>query len=217
MRGTDARLRLVWISRVLGAVILTLLCWRADALPIQVTRIVPAQPTYTAPQKISVAVFFNFTETTQKLLATLKSWAADAGGDITFEEVPLVSSADRGLARAFYVAQTLGISGPVSSSLFDLRKVVKSLVMMKAAKIFHSWGIGKIGFEAAWSSKRTEKLLLKAEALAARYEVRDGMNPVVIINGAWRLNVSQSVKPAQVIKVLDSKIAWLRNTDLQYD
>lgn len=217
MRETNIKSPFVSLARLLGTCALILLCCVAKADPVRFNRIVPAQPTFTSPQKLSVMVFFNFTGTAQKLLTVLRNWTEDAGGDVVFEEVPLVTSTDTRLVKAFFVAETLGVLGPVSSSLLDLGKMRETVSQARITTIFQSWGIGKIGFDAAWRSTRTKRLQLRAESLAARYEVQHRTNPVIIVDGDWRLRVPRNAEPSQVISALDKKVAQLRSLGSEYD
>lgn len=184
---------------------------------VAVSRIVPAQPSLAAPNQIGVLVFFNFTPASRAFLARLKQWAAGAGSRIVLDREPLVKGNDVPLARAFIVARTLGITDSVLPSLFRAAAEMPRKQQAPApstaviAGAFKPAGIGGVEFTAAWNSPAADNGLIRARALAARYEVSGA--PVVIVNGLWRLVPAAGTDAASLIAALDRQISVVGNTE----
>lgn len=184
---------------------------------VAVSRIVPAQPSLAAPNRIGVLVFFDFTPASRAFLARLKQWAAGAGPRIVLDREPLVKGDETPLARAFVVARTLGVTDSVLPNLFGFAADVSRKQRAPApstaaiAGVFEPAGINGVEFTAAWNSPAADDGLIRARALAARYEVSGA--PVVIVNGLWRLVPAAGADAASLIAALDRQISVVGNTE----
>lgn len=183
---------------------------------VTVSRIVPAQPSQAAPDQIGVLVFFDFSPASRALLSRLVRWASGAGHHIVLDREPLLGgNGDVPLARAFMVARTLGVTDSVLPGLFRLaghapRKPSDAATATTAiAEVFAPAGINSVEFDAAWNSPATDNGLVRARALAARYQV--SVAPTVIVNGLWRLVPAAGAAASSLIAALNQQVAVVAN------
>ncbi len=185
---------------------------------VVVSRIVPAQPSQAGPDQIGVLVFFDFSPASRAFLTRLGRWASGAGHHIVLDREPLLAGGnDAPFARAFVVARTLGVTDSILPGVFGLaadspRSPSGASVPINAiANIFKSAGINNVEFSAAWNSSTTDSGLVRARALAARYQVSRA--PAVIVNGLWRLVPAAGADASNLIAALDQQIAVVANRE----
>ncbi|MGH8271675.1 MAG: hypothetical protein ACRESG_05035 [Gammaproteobacteria bacterium] len=184
---------------------------QAAAPAVAVNRIVPAQPSQAAPDQIGVLVFFDFSAASQALLGRLAQWASGAGHRIVLDREPLIGGGnDITFARAFVVARTLGVTDSVLPGLFALAaktpaKQTDAAATTAIANIFKPVGINGVEFAAAWSSPAAGNGIVRARALAARYQIAQAR--VVIVNGLWRLVPAADADASSLIAALNQQIA----------
>jgi len=177
---------------------------------VQVSRIMPTQPSGVAPNQVSIRIFFDFSPTSQALLKGLKNWTAGAGNAVRVDQEPLITAHDRMFVQAFFVARILGVMEPVLPSLFSLAQSSGDNEPDESAlaRIFKPWGIVPVEFQAAWGSSRTAQAMLRAQALAERFSVMRA--PVILVNGIWRIDIAPQTRPAVVFSCLTRQVERVR-------
>ncbi|MGH8274491.1 MAG: hypothetical protein ACRES9_09635 [Gammaproteobacteria bacterium] len=186
--------------------------------PVAVTRLVPVQGSQTAPNRVGVLLFFNFTPASKALIGRLVTWAGGVGQTVVLDREPLVGDDPAVLARAFIVSRTLGVTASVLPALFELganrpdmktmsyadkQKETKKL-RAAVAGIFANVGIVGIEFNAAWHSKATDNGMVRARVLSERYGMKQA--PALIVNGIWKLTPEAGASSADVLAALDRKV-----------
>lgn len=186
----------------------------AGAAKVDVHRIVPAQPSDVAPDRIGVLVFFDFSPASRALLARVRIWGANAGSRIVLDREPLVTSSDDALARGVVVGRTLGVLDDVLPGLFDLAAQRRGDPDPKSLEsVFRPWGVNPVEFTAAWNSPVADAGITRAEALAARYQVSAA--PTIVVNGEWRITLAPGFTPQQAIAALNDRIAAASTTEAE--
>lgn len=184
--------------------------WSASATAtpgVEIAPLVPAQPSGSRADQVGVVVFFDFSPSSRALLERLDRWATNAGGEVVIDREPLVTPASAPLARAFMAARTLGIAQPVLNGLFDIRPDLAhpDTMHQALAKLFRSWGAGPVEFNAAWDSAPTRNGFIRAQSLAERYGIKSA--PAVVVDGLWRLTLTQPNDLAALFKALNDKVS----------
>lgn len=139
---------------------------------------------------------------------TVEQWLKTKPANVEFVRLPAIlgPSWEMG-ARAFYVAEQLGVQEKIHSPLFNAIHVEKQRLQTKEqlAEFFAKHGVDKAAFEQAYSSFDVETKLRKSQQLVQRYQV-DGV-PMVVVNGKYVTNGSMAGSPAGVFQVVDYLIA----------
>jgi hypothetical protein len=184
------------------------------AATVKVRRMIPAQPSQVAPDRVSVLVFFDFKPASKALFHALDAWAQGAGSEIVLDREPLVDSDKSPLAHAFVVARTLGVTETVLPALFKLaasppepqNKNQDDEVALKSAiaDIFDSAGINEIEFQTAWNSGASKSGLLHARLMSGRFEAKGA--PLLIVNGLWKLEPGSGASADETIAALDRQV-----------
>lgn len=168
----------------------------------------PVQPTQTEG-KIEVLEFFWYgCPHCYSFEPLLDKWLATKPADVEFIRVPGVLSANwLAHARAFYVAQKLGVLDKIHQPLFDaLHKEKKTIFTEEQLQaFFESHGVAAEDFKRAYDSAETTTRIKQALLLAQNYQV-DGV-PTVIINGKYRTSASQAGSYEALIQVIDALVA----------
>lgn len=188
----------------------------AAATPaVTVRRIVPAQPSGATPDQIGVLVFFDFSPASADLMRRLHQWAANAGNDVVLDREPLAADAPEPLVRAFVVARTLGIVDPVLPELFALgTEPLKPDQQKQAlAGVFQRWGIDALEFNAAWKSAAADAGVIRARALAERFDI--GRAPAIVVNGMWRLVPGDANATAALIAALGHRVTAVASAEAE--
>ena len=173
---------------------------------VDVARLVPAQPSGSRADQVGVVVFFDFSRSSSEMLQRLDQWAANAGSEVIIDREPLVTPASAQLAHAFMAARTLGIAGPVLDGLFNIRPdpARPENTRQALAKLFQSWGMGSLEFNAAWGSTATRNGYIRAQSLAERFAISTA--PAIVVDGVWRLTPTQPAALVPLFAALDKKV-----------
>lgn len=174
---------------------------------VEVAPLVPAQPSGSRADQVSVVVFFDFSPASRALLKRLDRWAANAGGEVVIDREPLVTPTSSSLAHAFMTARTLGIAQPVLDGLFNIRPdpAHPEATHQALVKLFQSWGTGKLEFNAAWDSTATRNGFIHAQSLAERFNIASA--PAIVVDGQWRLTPTQPNDLAGLFSALNAKVS----------
>lgn len=137
-----------------------------------------------------------------------EQWLKNKPENVEFVRLPAIlgSSWEIG-ARAFYVAEKLGVLEKIHGPLFNAIHVDKQRIQNKEqlAEFFAKHGVDQTAFEQAYNSFEVETNLRKSQQLVQRYRV-DGV-PMVVINGKYVTNGSMAGSPAAIFQVVDQLIA----------
>lgn len=201
------------VFTVLSCLALTTVLTVARAAPatrakptVDVSRLVPTQPSGTSADHVGVVVFFGFGPASHSLLKRLDQWATSAGGDVVINREPLVTPITRPLARAFMTARTLGITNPILDGLFSMKPDPSDpkATRKRLRTLFKAWGIGAVEFDAAWSAQVTDNGFIRAQTLAERYEVKHV--PAIVVDGIWRLTPNDPNATGALVNALADKV-----------
>ena len=173
---------------------------------VDIARLVPAQPSGSRAEQVGVVVFFDFSPASRAMLKRLARWAANAGNEVVIDREPLVTPISSPLARAFMAARTLGIAGPVRDGLYNIRpdSAHPELTHRALARLFQSWGIGPLEFNAALDSQATRNGFIRAQSLSERYNITRA--PAIVVDGRWRLTLVKPDALATLFDDLDQKV-----------
>lgn len=173
---------------------------------VDITHLVPAQPSGSRADQVGVMVFFDFSPASRAMLKRLARWAANAGNEVVINREPLVSPISSPLARAFMAARTLGIAGPVLDGLYNIRPnpTHPKITHQALAQLFQSWGIGPLEFNAAMDSHATRNGFIRAQSLAERFDITRA--PAIVVDGRWRLTLVKPDALATLFDDLDQKV-----------
>ncbi|HET7797725.1 MAG TPA: thiol:disulfide interchange protein DsbA/DsbL [Nevskia sp.] len=165
------------------------------------------------PKRITVEEFFWYgCPHCFSLEPSVEKWKPTKAGDIDFIQIPNTLGRPEGEvhARAFYIAQTLGILGKTHSALFNAiheqHQPMSSLESIRTLYVAAA-GIKPADFDGVASSFVVDSGMRRADALARTYLIRSV--PSLIVGG--RYVVSGSPDAFKVVDFLANKIRKERN------
>lgn len=155
-------------------------------------KIVPAQPTNVAPDKVEVVeVFWYGCGHCFTLDPAVESWRARSKpAYVEFVRLPAMwNDATRMHARLFYTAELLGKLDELHTLIFRELHVNGNQLnsVDKIAAFFQQHGVSKDEFTKAFSSFAVESKLQRADFLNKRYRIQSV--PTVIVNGKYSTDV----------------------------
>ncbi len=173
---------------------------------VDISRLVPTQPSGTSAEQVGVVVFFDFSSTSHTLLKQINQWAANAGSEIVIDREPFVTQFNVQLARAFMTSRTLGVTNPVLDGLFNIKPNPSDpqATQKQLKSLFKTWGIGDVEFDAAWKSQVTDNGFIRAQSLAQRYGVTQA--PAIVVDGIWRLTPTGPNAIGALMNALNDKV-----------
>jgi protein dithiol oxidoreductase (disulfide-forming) len=167
----------------------------------------PAQPVQN-PDKIEVIEFFWYgCPHCHHLEPSLVAWLKNKPANVEFIRQPAVFSELWGKhAKAYYVAETLGIVDKVHADLFDAVQNKKQKMTSKEelAKFFADHGVNSEDFHNAYNSFSVDAKLRQAESIGPRYGI-SGV-PTLIVNGKFRVSASSAKSQENMLNVVDQLI-----------
>ncbi len=131
-------------------------------------------------------------------------WLEHKPDNVEFVRIPAVLGARWELgARAYYVAETLGVLDRIHAPLFAAFHVQKRRLRSEEgmAEFFAEHGVDLTAFRENFASFGVETKLRRAQQVVKRYRI-DGV-PAVIINGKYETTSSMAGSPAKIFKVVD--------------
>ncbi len=173
---------------------------------VDISRLVPTQPSGTGAEQVGVIVFFDFSSTSHALLKQIDQWAANAGSEVVIDREPFVTQLNRPLARAFMTSRTLGVTNPVLDGLFNIKPnpADPQSTQKRLKSLFKTWGIGDVEFGAAWKAQVTDNGFIRAQSLAQRYGVTQA--PAIVVDGIWRLTPTGPDAVGALMQALNDKV-----------
>ncbi|MFO1371688.1 MAG: thiol:disulfide interchange protein DsbA/DsbL [Candidatus Competibacteraceae bacterium] len=156
-----------------------------------------------APGKIEVVEMFSYScPHCNHLEPTVQEWLKRKPDNVVFVRIPVVFAPNwEAVARAYYVAETLGVLEKVHQPLLNAIHVEKRKLNTEdeLAGFFAEHGVDADAFHKAYKSFQVETQLRRGNQLAQRYGVQ-GV-PAVIVNGKY------DVRSARMFDVVDFLIA----------
>ncbi len=142
----------------------------------------------------------------------VKAWEKTLADDVDFYLVPgTLSKRWEDHARAFYVAEALGVGEKMHQPLFDA--IVRDRKALagenELAGFFAANGVDEADFRKAWKSFGVKARLDQADAKARNYRLT-GV-PAMIVNGKYRIDAGGAGGHENMLKIADFLIAQERN------
>ena len=167
----------------------------------------PAQPTAN-PGKIEVIEFFWYgCPHCYSFEPSLKQWQKTKPDNVEFIRIPAVFNEQWGKhAKAYYVAEALGIVDKVHDDLFDAIQVKKESLESEEdlGKFFAAHGVKESDFKDTFNSFMIDAKLRQAPAIAAKYGIT-GV-PALIVNGKYKTNGTLAGSQEKMIDVLNQLV-----------
>lgn len=184
------------------------------ALPVQAedyVELAAPQPTVD-PQKIEVVELFSYAcPHCYHFEPMLHAWVQAQQKDVVFIRIPAVFRPSwEPLARAYYVAELLGVLDKVHGAMFKaIHEQKQSLDTEDAvAKVFIAQGVDEKQFRDAYASFGVAAKLNRGKQLLQRYGV-SGV-PTLVINGKYRTSANEAGGHEGMLKAADTLIAQER-------
>jgi len=179
----------------------------SQAEPLGYETLSPAQPTQN-PDKIEIIEFFWYgCPHCYSFEPELEKWLKNKPDNVEFIRQPAVFSKLWGThAKAYFVAEALGIVDKVNDDLFDAIQNKKQKLNNedKLAEFFVAHGVDETKFRTTYNSFLIDTKLRQAKAMAPRYGIT-GV-PAIIINGKYKTNGPLAKSQENMIKVMDQLI-----------
>jgi protein dithiol oxidoreductase (disulfide-forming) len=168
-------------------------------------RLVPAQPTTVAPDKVEVVeVFWYGCGHCFRLDPAIESWRAKSKpGYVEFVRVPAMwNDTTRMHARLYYATELLGKGDELHSLIFREFHVNGNQLntVEKIAAFFKQHGVGNEEFNKAFSSFAVESKLQRADFLNRRYRVQSV--PMMVVNGKYTTDVGMAGSEPQLFALI---------------
>jgi thiol:disulfide interchange protein DsbA len=167
----------------------------------------PAQPTQ-HPDKVEVIEFFWYgCPHCYAFEPSLDKWVKNLPKNVEFIRQPAVFSETWGKhAKAFFVAESLGVVDKVHADFFDAiqNKKEKLETEDQQAAFFKAHGVDEAQFHEAYKSFAIDSKMRQAPVIAARYGIT-GV-PAVVINGKYLTNGPLAGSHEKMLEVMDQLI-----------
>ena len=165
-------------------------------------------PTSTEDKVEVVEVFWYGCPHCFHLEPVVDKWLEHKPDNVEFVRIPAVLGTSWELgARAFYVAQSLGILDKIHTPLFDAIHVQKKPMRTvdDLAAFFAEHGVDRATFDKTFQSFEVETKLRRSQDLVRRYRI-DGV-PTVIVNGKYFTTGTMAGSSAGIFEVVDYLVA----------
>lgn len=174
------------------------------------SKVVPAQPTSTSPDKVEVLeVFWYGCPHCFSLDPTLESWRAKGKpGYVEFARVPAMwNETARMHARLFYTVELLGKLEELHTPIFREININGDPLntVEKISAFLGKHGVSNDEFQKTFSSFAVENKLQRADFLNRRYRIESV--PAVIVNGKYKTDLGMSGGEQQLLSLIDELAA----------
>ncbi|MBT9098114.1 thiol:disulfide interchange protein DsbA/DsbL [Methylovulum psychrotolerans] len=197
------------LKKLAQASLLTLLlfCSASQAESVGYETLSPAQPTQ-HPDKVEVIEFFWYgCPHCYAFEPELAKWLKKLPKNVEFIRQPAVFSEQWGKhAKAYFVAESLGVVDKVHTDLFDAiqNKKQKLDTEEEQAAFFVAHGVDAAQFHDAYKSFAVDSKMRQAPVTAARYGIT-GV-PTVVINGKYVTSGPIAGSHEKMLEVMDTLI-----------
>ncbi|HSN18763.1 MAG TPA: thiol:disulfide interchange protein DsbA/DsbL [Gammaproteobacteria bacterium] len=179
---------------------------------VQYQVVLPAQPVSTKPGQIEVIDFFWYgCPHCNAFEPYLENWERTKPANVVLVRVPAVLEPDwEAGARAYYVAQALGILSKSHKATFD--EIHQNKDVLQTEQDFErfyvkAFGVDPKKFESLWSSPDTDAKIQQSEVLAERYGLGIFGVPTIVVNGKWLTGGDLVNNASQIMNVANYLIA----------
>jgi protein dithiol oxidoreductase (disulfide-forming) len=180
-------------------------------------RRLPAQSAPAVGRRIEVLDFFWYgCPACYNLLPSVQDWRKRMPDDVDYQHVPAMLNEPWMVhARAYYVAEALGVAGRTHGPLFDaIHRDRRRLDDERAlATFFSEQGVNEAAFADTWSSFGVEAKLGQATQRARRYRI-SGV-PTMIVGGTFLTSPSMAGNVTATIDVLDYLVDKVRRGEAE--
>jgi len=155
--------------------------------------IIPPQPTSSTDKIEVVEMFWYGCPHCYKFEPALEKWLENKPANVKFVRIPAVFRKSWQIhARAYYVAEALGVQDKIHHALFEALHKQKELINTpKALKaFFKKHGVKESDFDRTFKSFVVQSKLQRAISLGQRYGAR-GV-PTMIVNGKYRTSTKMA-------------------------
>ncbi len=167
----------------------------------------PAQPTQSADKVEIIEFFWYGCPHCYAFEPLIEEWSKNLPKNVEFIRQPAVfNEVWAKHAKAYYVADALGIVEKVHADLFDAIQNKKEPLDTEAslAQFFAAHGVSEAQFKEAYSSFGVDSKVRQAPVIAAKYGIT-GV-PTVIINGKYKTNGTVAGSHEKMIEVMNTLI-----------
>jgi len=169
------------------------------------SKVVPAQPTSTSPDKVEVLeIFWYGCPHCFALDPAIESWRAKGRpGYVEFLRVPAMwNETTRMHARLFYTVELLGKLEELHTPIFREINVKGDPLntVEKISAFLREHGVSNDEFQKAFSSFAVENKLQRADFLNRRYRIESV--PTVIVNGKYKTDLSMAGGEQQLFSLI---------------
>ena len=167
----------------------------------------PAQPTQSADKVEIIEFFWYGCPHCYAFEPLIDKWSKSLPKNVEFIRQPAVfNEVWAKHAKAYYVAESLGIVEKVHADLFDAIQNKKEPLDTEAslAQFFAAHGVSEAQFKEAYSSFGVDSKVRQAPVSAAKYGIT-GV-PTVIINGKYKTNGTVAGSHEKMIEVMNTLI-----------
>ncbi len=206
-------------TKIAGLFILSAVCFSATARIVErfsenghYQRVVPAQAEMgieKSKDKIDVVEFFLYScSHCFRLEPKIAKWVKENEDKVNFRRVPAVLTPNWvSLAKAYYVAEELGILEKTHDALFKSIVEDKKVYLnaMALAQFFKRYGVKQDEFVKRFNSKSVVDKVSDARILSAKYQFR-GV-PIVVVNDEYKTAPFYTKDQEQMIEVMDFLVA----------
>lgn len=167
------------------------------------------QPTYGQGQ-IEVAEVFSYACIhCAEFQPKVNAWKAKQPADVRFEYVPAAFGGQWDeFARAYYAADVMGVRERTHDAVFNavfVEQKIKDAKPESLADLYAGWGVDKAQFLATMKSFGVTAKLNRGKQFALRTGVNS--TPTIIVNGKYRVNVTQDRGFDGMLSAVDHLVA----------
>lgn len=170
--------------------------------------VLPAQPVSTKPGQVEVVDFFWYgCPHCNALEPLLESWERSKPANVVLVRIPAILQPEwEPAARAYYVAEALGILDKSHKATFDeVHQNKDNLQTEQDFERFYvrAFGVDAKKFESLWSSPETDAKIAQANVMADRYGLILFGVPTLVVNGKWLTGGEFGIPYPQMMSVVN--------------
>lgn len=157
------------------------------------------------PDKVEVVEIFGYwCQHCASMETYIQPWKKSLGEQAYFKPVPVIfRSNQEELAKAYYVAEALGVTDETHVALFNLihkqNQTINDKEGMQA--FFANYGVDAEQFEKAYTSFSVNSQLSLAKKRARDYGIR--VTPTLVVNGKYLITSETAGGQAEMLDVVD--------------
>src|SRR5579871_1914718 len=179
---------------------------------VQYQVVLPAQPVSTKPGQVEVIDFFWYgCPHCNAFEPYLESWERSKPANVVLVRVPGVLQPEwEAGARAYYVAEVLGILAKSHKATFD--EIHQNHDLLQTEQDFErfyvkAFGVDAKKFESLWNSPEIDAKIQQSNVLAERYGLAIFGVPTIVVNGKWETGGELVNNASQIMNVVNYLIA----------